>query len=51
RSASTHHTSRSSSIKRPAVPAGIALSAPAILSKHEYLESLVNKENMKKNIE
>ncbi|UJR25101.1 hypothetical protein I4U23_006461 [Adineta vaga] len=51
RSASTHRSSHSSTIKQPAVSAGIALSAPAILSKHEYMESLVNKENMRKQVE
>ncbi|CAF4656488.1 unnamed protein product [Rotaria sp. Silwood1] len=51
RSVSSHRPSRSSSIKRAAISAGIALSAPAILSKHEYLESLLDKENMKNKIE
>ncbi|CAF2877629.1 unnamed protein product [Rotaria sp. Silwood2] len=51
RSVSSHRPSRSSSIKQAAVSAGIALSAPAILSKHEYLESLLEKENMKNKIE
>ncbi|CAF1198688.1 unnamed protein product [Adineta steineri] len=51
RSASSHRPSRSSSIKQAAVSAGIALSAPAILSKHEYMESLLNQENMRKKTE
>ena len=44
RSASSH---RSENIK-PAISRGIALSAPAILSKHEYIESLLNKKNQRK---
>ncbi len=48
---SSHRSSRSSSLKQPAVSAGIALSAPAILSKHEYIESLLNQENMRKKTE
>jgi hypothetical protein len=38
-------------VKQPAVSAGITLSAPAILSKHEYMESLLNQENMRKKTE
>jgi hypothetical protein len=33
------------------VSVGITLSAPAILSRHEYIESLLNKENMRKKSE
>jgi len=47
RSKSSHRSIQ----RKPAVPAGIALSAPAILSRHEYVETLLTKENLRKKVE
>ena len=37
--------------RQAAVPPGIALSAPAILSRHDYVETLLTKETLKAKIE